>query len=382
MNIIDALEQKIAVHLATIDCASSADNIDRAYQKTCADIMHSLTNYGDQLPNAARAIAQAALGCEVSLGDSCNSDLIGLSGTPLFFARSQDQPVAVIKAFASTTSDFLQVLWAQQNIFRVMPYVPRAIHAGKAQVSQQDYLLLVSQFIPGTVVNDLILALAAMPLGAERMAATKPVEHITYKIGELLARLHTAGPAHYGASSLSMSEMHKRALNRSIAGFKLAPAFGVDPDQLKVNVQSLMQTMSAHQFRYAYLHGDAHPGNFLYNETCDKISALDLGNGARSITGQRKPAGSPLTDYVRFTASMKVREIFGITEAETAMFRAAFDRGYSAQGGAVPAREVEQCYIVMEVMDYAAWYFDHADNLSVPVRSVMESILRTGLSWL
>jgi hypothetical protein len=94
------------------------------------------------------------------------------------------------------------------------------------------------------------------------------------------------------------------------------------------------------------------------------------------------PLCSPFTDYVKFVASMKVREIFGVTADESAILRHAFDQGYLAGGGIPPSTTTEQFYTVMEVLDYAHWYFYHEAKLAYEAKIVMQRILHTGIQWL
>jgi hypothetical protein len=378
MNIISAQEAIIADHLNALSSDPALAVLDGALSSATRACARALTDYGDDLSQAVRAIAEDACACAVELSDPRKNALTGLSGLPLFFARAGDKTIATIKAFPSSLPAYAAALRAQQIIYREALLVPRLLHAGIAHHDGQEFLLLVSQFVDGSLVNDLIFEMAALPHGEDRAALCHKIEAIMAKIGGLLATLHTAGPAFFGKTARIVGEIHEQALKKTLHGLQHA----IDKNRLASSVTSIMQEMAHHEYRYAYLHGDAHPGNYLVANHSDEVYALDLDNGARSMGAHRQPLGSPFTDYIKLVASMRVREIFGVSPRETLQLRRAFDEGYQAHGGRTPSPRLEQYYTLMEVLDYCSWYSDHQVHLAPDAKAVMERILHEGLAWL
>ena len=381
MDIIAEQERIIAAHLHGLD-GENVNAVNDAFLAASRESSPLLEHYGCDLLTASYKIAQKIFLHDATLTDPRQNKLTGLSGLPLFFAGSGEQILASIKAFPVEKPTYAHALWAQQNLYRIAPIVPRVLHAGRASHENGDYFLLVAQFIDGCIVNDLILAMAALPHGEQRLAAREKLHHIVYKIGMLLGRLHTAGPQYFGPQNNLVKDYHQRALSNAVANFMRAPDLAIDENRLYSAVCTMISTMAHHEYRYAYLHGDAHPGNYLYDANTDEVYALDLDNGAQTIGAKLKPLGSPFTDYTKFVLSMKVREIFGVTAQESAHLRQAFDQGYLAQGGTLLSPTWEKFYTVMEVLDYANWYFCHETLLAPEAKIVMQSILQTGLRWL
>lgn len=382
MQDLVVLEHLIAHELAKLPDNAGMDVVVRAFGNASAKSFQHCTRFGDDLAPAALLLANDAVALQdLSLTDPRQNNLTGLSGLPLYFAKSGQNIVATIKAFPCKSPQFAQTLWATRHLERLTGNCPRALAVGRATKRGEDFLLVALEFVPGEIINDRLIAIATMPSGFERMKKLDKLCPIIHKLGAFLGKLHTSGPSFHDVASSRVKDAHAHAIACTLRGLATSD-FGVDVYRLERDTADLVNTMIDHEYRHAFCHGDAHPGNYLYDSVGDRIVALDLDAGAVSIGSAEKPLGSPWTDYIRITASMKIRELIGITSDETSTMRYAFDSGYTEHGGKLPPHKIITYYTVMEVFDYAAWYFEHENQLKPDVKAFMTQILLTGLGWL
>lgn len=377
-----SLTSIIARHLGAQENAGLFRRESAFFAAGC-EALHELDDYGEGLAHASQNLVKDIFAVDaVSLTDPRQSTIHGLSGAPLFFVAHENKIQACVKAFASTSAQWSEAVWAAVHLHDVLAGIPGLLCVARAKHHGKTYVLLASNYVTGTVVDEFFHQVARMPHDYKRVEHVQQLAHIVLKIGSLLGKLHTAGAPFYGVQSLLVKEMHERALSLTLRGIRTRHNFGIDADRFLSSTKRLMHAMEHHEYRYAYLHGDAHPGNFLYNSASDQIFALDLGAGAKTLGGNKEPLGSPFTDYVKMTASMKVRELIGITPHESTLLRAAFDTGYVAAGGRVPTPAHETFYELMEILDFLAWYFAHVDDLVDDAKVAMTNIAQLAATWL
>lgn len=319
---------------------------------------------------------------DITFHDPRLNGLAGLSGLPLYFVRAAGQMVAVVKAFPVGSLLFAKEVYALKNLQNLADCVPPIQGVGLCEWEGMQYFLLATTFIEAPLLNDAMLTMARMPHTNARTATHTSLLPTFFDLGSLLGKVHTLGATIMGNPPRWITDSQARALATTMLGLKDDDELGINPQDVAAYTHALAGKLSRHQIRYAYLHGDAHPGNYLFCPASERIIMLDCGNGALSFGVDNKPFGSPFIDYIKITASINVRTIMGLTEDECASFNDSLARGYSLAGGTLPHKELAQFYTLMEILDYFSWYFSHKHLLSADAHPMMRQILGKGAAWL
>lgn len=269
----------------------------------------------------------------------------GVSGAPVWLVKGPDQQiVAALKIFPKTT-EFAQELSSLEKLNSIQlesgkGVTPKGV--ARTTFGSGQAGVLVSSAAEGQALNRMMDA-AAKASGPERTRAFADLKAAVTANGRALSELHSVGPG--GKVSPAYVERHVHAAldisaNLQAYSEQLA-AVGVDAASIRPKVEELATGFRAHPGSGAFVHGDAHPGNFFY-DPASGITMIDTPTLHFSIDAEGHPIGAAGRDIGNF--GQKLAHFggrYGLLPDEIAQLQAAFRSGYEEAGSGPSTPEAD-----------------------------------------
>lgn len=293
-------------------------------------IEENLSQYGIN-GSLEQAIAEM-LGCDlgevkVLAGDPTQ----GLSGNPIYLVDSCDGRELIVKVFPNSFVDFSKELTALStygDLGLKQVKFPEVIAIGVYEDGADRKYLLAEGKVKGELVSKIMIKyLKNGDRSPEKGQAQNRLLGIHRTLGRGLAELHTAG----NPVKAKMGKAYAEAYSRS-AENGTKEIIKRDPSRKKLAEEKLALFKRLMEGRgekpYGYIHGDAHYGNYFWDEGTKTLSMIDVTDGGSSIGLGRKPVGCPMIDIARVVTDLTNWSLWGLPVEEAELFREAFLEGY------------------------------------------------------
>ncbi len=277
----------------------------------------------------------------------------GHSGNEIYqIVDAKQKPILLIKAIAQGSGTFSKEFFAMEHFHQLKLKnlkFSEAMGIGGSQTENNKTFFLAMKFIDGSSIDKMLAELAHQPKGGQaREEQLRKLIHVFSKLGAGLAEFHLAAqtdplpihPFYLNHYEWSSREVFKQLENQ------------VDDLFLK-NLKEFFATRFAFVakklFARGYMHGDSHPGNYMYQESCDQVWMIDVVDGASSIGKNGSPLGMPFYDLARMQNSLeRWKIIHGLTEEECSRITSAFLDAYAKEGGTLPSHETMEFFLLVD----------------------------------
>jgi len=280
------------------------------------------------------------------------SDTKGVSGSPVFMVTCKGQRVGVVKVFQkfAEMAQELSAMAMVNDLRQPGLAAPHVLGLGKlVKGSSQGSLVkdtelgyVFSTIAAGKPLDDLMQAVGKATDGPRATALSELLDAVA-AVGRELALLHNQ-PDSGGKVGASFIKLHVDKVLNYAADVqndeRVRRVFG--DTGLVVLARRLSEKFTATPGTASLSHGDAHPGNFFYDDK--SVTAIDTPTMDTSI-GREQPIGSPARDYVNFRIKLAtVGRSFQLTPQEVTQLQQHFIRAYDDRSerrkvGSMPAAE-------------------------------------------
>lgn len=339
------------------------------------------THAEKSLLKTMQAFVNENLGPGTTLKPVLGGGTKGVSGDPVFTVRgSSGNIIAIAKGFLSMndlvnemraqhlleTLGLRESMGAQGLAVGMCSIVIKEKTSGKEMVVEKRCFLMLQSFASGQGVDDYLAAVGTSDDRAQAMEAAKAAVKQTAKaLGELhLARAsQTATPitckqitAHL-SQKLSILENHAKTLLLPGIDFKILKRPTITSSTpLRVFAEKLSHEFLSNPGKGSILHGDAHPGNFIYDATTNQLTMIDLPSSSTTYDGTNGLMTSAW-DSQSFTYKIALNTKNGMTLEEVKELEKTFKDAYQqALGGTLTTPEAEKLVALDKVIDSLVHY--------------------------
>ncbi|KAJ9248404.1 hypothetical protein DTO195F2_8849 [Paecilomyces variotii] len=307
-----------------------------------AEVLHSLPEVHPTTTSLEKHVS-TALGCPVRLRSMDTTHPQGFSGAVIFFAYTQDcntknelpvmptetsqgRVIAVVKLFVhgldnGITEELSSLEWLLlQAKGEIRIAAPLAV--GKMIWENKLAGVVTYEVAQGMSLYQLMMQLGSTPRGAMRDDILAVLKAGVEEVARTLKRLHSFGLQ--GKSSANYLEWYFSALAQRVETASLYADIlrreGLEVDQLASDMKELAthcQEDMTRNLRTAVVHGDAHPGNFFYDQATGQVTMIDTTTLHSSLDENSEPAGALERDISHFVHMMRrTGEQYGMTDKE------------------------------------------------------------------
>jgi hypothetical protein len=300
----------------------------------------------------------------------------GLSGNSLFIALKKGIPAYAVKVFEAGLGDFNQeflALITYKNLHLSNFHVPDVSAVGSSTLDGKTYLLLAEEYVPGSLFSQQMESLLHNSVESNnRKQALEQLIRIHDQLGRALAELHTAGhPISHVMYPLFYEYYLKIAADGTQAITKKNPNDQQLAEETHIVFQKLLKNRGLHP--YGYIHGDAHYGNYIWDEKQGKLTAIDLTDGGSSIGQNGHPIGNPMLDVARVVTDFSFWKLWGLTDNEETLLQNAFVSSYQKVNPAIEIDGSEyHLFQLINAYRYFGWFMQRYDSFSPDVKSRLE----------
>jgi hypothetical protein len=255
----------------------------------------------------------------------------GVSGAPVFFLfDDQGQSIATVKLFPNL-DEFARELSAlkrfEQEGFEV---IKSPQNLGVAQAGELG--VLVSSVAPGAAIDDYLQRLGTAT-GEHRSTEMERTTQAVTGNARALSELHSVRG---GQVPQRFLERHINAV-RDIEG-KLSTIvregnlLNLDESWLHEKIDQVVNDAIANPGEASLIHGDAHPGNFFWDQPSEQLTAIDTPTMHYSMGEGGEPLGAPARDYGNFYQKLAHFGVnYGVSLAEVEQLQQAFADEYQGE---------------------------------------------------
>jgi len=260
----------------------------------------------------------------------------GVSGAPVFFLfDDQGQSIATVKLFPNL-NEFARELSAlkrfEEEEFEV---IKSPQNLGVAQAGELG--VLVSSVAPGAAIDDYLQRLGTAT-GENR---SKEMERTTQAVkgnARALSELHSVRG---GQVPQRFLERHINAV-RDIEGklsARIREVPGIEVSWLHKQIDQVVNDAIANPGQASLIHGDAHPGNFFWDQPSEQLTAIDTPTMHYSMGEEGEPIGAPARDYGNFYQKLAHFGVnYEVLPEEVEQLQQAFADEYH---GEIPAASIK-----------------------------------------
>lgn len=347
--------------------------------KLAEEILHSLPKIEPTIAGLERHVS-AAVGCPVRLRSMDTTHPQGFSGAVIFFAYTEE---------SITTKEGLSIMPTETAKGRVVAVVKLFIHGLDNGITEElsslEWLLLQAkgdietaallafgqmlwenkmagivtyQPAQGVSLYQLIMKLGPMPSGPARANLLTVLKAGAREVARTLARLHAytvEGKSsadylewYFNASSqrVQQAQQHRNILRRK----------GLEVDQLAADMKQLTTDCQRDvngNPRTAVVHGDAHPGNFFYDQATGQVTVIDTTTLHCSLDENGEPAGALERDLGHFVHMLRrTGKQYGMSEQEIDECTTAFIEAYLGQGRTAVSIQTVRLLVVCSALSF------------------------------
>jgi hypothetical protein len=326
---------------AVVDAARQAAALTRTDSGGFApEAVEALLDGLPGLPDASPASIGGVVG-KVFAGEVRLEPLGGRarSERPVYRAFVDGEPVGYVKVvprakeFAAELSAAERLHEAELTAF----HTPDVLAVAKVSGPDGEPRgVLFSSEAPGVSIDDL---LRRVPLAWDREGAVADLHSAVVGVAEGLAELHGGGGDR--TASPDYLNPHIEAIRKHLSGLEsrreTLSRLGIDLDQINTELERTIAAAMADPGPAGLAHGDAHLGNFLWDEHAG-VSLIDAPSLHESMNAAGDPIGSPARDLALFDQRIgHFGSEYGLTPDQIADLRREFAETYARHGGpAVP----------------------------------------------
>ena len=326
---------------------SEVDSLRSAAGKINPEALQNLLSQLPEIGQSREDLAQFAanrLGKEpdqvklINIKELKQEGATGVSGAPVFFLLdNQGKKIATVKLF-SNLDEFARELSALQRFeeegFQVIKS-PQNLGVAKSG----ELGVLVSSVAPGAAIDDYLQRLGAAT-GDNRNTELERTKQAVKGNARALSELHSVLG---GQVSERFWQQHINAV-RDIEG-KLSTIvregnlLSLDESWLHDKIEQVINDAIANPGLASLVHGDAHPGNFFWDEQTQQLTAIDTPTMHYSMGEGGELIGAAARDYGNFYQKLAHFGInYALSLAEVEELQQAFADEYQ---GEMPAAAVK-----------------------------------------
>jgi len=300
----------------------------------------------------------------------------GLSGNAIFLVGKKDIPEYAVKVFEAGRGDFNQeflslIIYKKLHLSEF--HVPDVRAIGSCTIDGKTYLLLAEEYVPGVLLSQKMESLLRNPLESNiRKQALEQLISVHAQLGSALAELHTAGhPISHEMYPLFYEYYLKVAADGTQAIIKKNPSDQQLAEETHIVFQKLLENRGLRP--YGYVHGDAHYGNYIWDEQHEKLTAIDFVDGGSSIGKNGHPIGNPMLDVARVVTDFSFWKLWGLTDREEILLQNAFVSSYQKINPAISIDDREyHLFQLVNAYRYFSWFMQRYDSFSPDVKTRLE----------
>jgi len=260
----------------------------------------------------------------------------GVSGAPVFFLfDDQGQSIATVKLFPNL-NEFVRELSAlkrfEQEGFEVIKS-PQNLGVAKAG----ELGVLVSSVAPGAAIDDYLQRLGTAT-GENRSIEMERTMQAVKGNARALSELHSVRG---GQVPQRFLERHINAV-RDIEGklsARIREVPGIEASWLHEQIDQVVLDAIANPGQASLVHGDAHPGNFFWDQPSEQLTAIDTPTMHYSMGEGGEPIGAPGRDYGNFYQKLAHFGVnYEVLPEEVEQLQQAFADEYH---GEIPAASIK-----------------------------------------
>jgi hypothetical protein len=270
----------------------------------------------------------------------------GISGDPLFFVRRRGGGlVAVVKAFAATPDDLqdfaleLRALGLLRRLDLRESQQVSVLAVGRLCGEQQQYALMILAAAPGFSVTRHFKNVGSEEKGSRaRSDQLGSLRKAVAALGRALAEVHLSGTRGIGQIAPAIWQVNDLWFNRFLACYRDIDSLADIPAELLQERHDFLRLRSrAHRHLLAFVHGDAHTGNYLFDPKSGTLTIIDIGRFCRSMDQNGEPCGQSESDFTAISSFMEVvASYYGLTSDESAEIQRLFESSYHRYPGIQP----------------------------------------------
>ena len=264
----------------------------------------------------------------------------GFSGNLIFFINDKNKkPFLVVKVFKDpynmkSFGGFIMEASAFDIVAKLPNKELKTIFIksiGKCTIDTKDFAIMALSLAPGTNLYDYISQILQSSHHSAKRIET--LNKGIYQLGRALAELNAA---HIGPKSALHPTFKKYILDAYKRMLKRLQKnnHGINVSRFKTCFKTLLDNVEKQGVVRSFAYGDAHLGNFLYEEKTKTISMIDLASLHLSANRNGNPISTAALDYTRMLDSLG---IYGLTDEEYYTLKIAFHDGYVSNNGMIPS---------------------------------------------
>ncbi|CAF0986594.1 unnamed protein product [Adineta steineri] len=319
-----------------IKCRTADGSVDPPGMSLLLDKLEEIDNTDDALIKFTKAVLG---GVQVKLQKNSGGGAKGRSGAAIYFVYDGSAMVAVCKKFP-TSEELVRELSSLSRL-REPEFTCFKIPAplAAAKIKDSDYAgVLVSKVAQGESIADLIDSITKATTISARKNILNQLQKAVVDIARALAQLHTEP---IGSGNLALNSYLTKSINRvrhlvSVVAkehAKLQDIFVFKIDEVRQQLDHLIEECCCEQSKAAIVHGDAHPGNLFWDSSVG-VTFIDTPSLHYSMDSMGKPIGTPERDIASFEGRLvELCRKAGISENESKSFRDTFLNNYDAEKG-------------------------------------------------
>ncbi|CAF4177050.1 unnamed protein product [Adineta steineri] len=333
-----SIDQKIEDLLdMAIKCRTADGSVDSFGMSLLLDKLEEIDNTDDALIKFTEAVLG---GVKVKLQKNSGGGAKGRSGATIYFVYDRSAMVAVCKIFPKCEElvrELSSLSRLRQPEFTSFT-IPAPLATAKIKDSN-DAGVLVSTVAQGESIADLIDSVRKATTISDRNNILNQLQKAVVDIARALAELHTKP---IGSGDLALDSYLTESIRRarrlvSVVAkehAKLLDIFDFKIDEVRQQLEHLIEECLCEKSKAAIVHGDAHPGNLFWDSTAG-VTFINTPSLHYSMDSMGKPIGTPERDIASFEGRLvELCRKAGISKNEGKSFRNSFLKEYHARNGA------------------------------------------------
>ncbi|MFP4124166.1 MAG: phosphotransferase [Coleofasciculus sp.] len=260
----------------------------------------------------------------------------GVSGAPVFFLfDDQGQSIATVKLFPNL-NEFARELSAlkrfEQEGFEVIES-PQNLGVAKAG----ELGVLVSLVAPGVAIDDYLQRLGTAT-GENRSTEMERTTQAVKGNARALSELHSVRGSQVSEGFLQQHINAVRDIEGKLSA-RIREVPGIEASWLHEQIDQVVNDAIANPGQASLIHGDAHPGNFFWDQPSEQLTAIDTPTMHYSMGEEGEPIGAPARDYGNFYQKLAHFGVnYEVLPEEVEQLQQAFADEYH---GEIPAASIK-----------------------------------------
>ncbi|MFT4552605.1 MAG: hypothetical protein ACI9S8_001230 [Chlamydiales bacterium] len=283
--------------------------------------------------------------------DNCSNKWVG------YASCCHSDEVLVVKAFPVNdvkVCNFLRELSATELLNSLelkRARVVKILGAGKTVLSEKGLMLFAESFAEGTSVLEIVRSVI------QDESVIEKAQRVVNKVGLALGELHNKNSGKTGR--MPRYRLERICINYAINQKRSSEIVSqIDWFKMAQHYEKTLENAETLEFVYGYQHGEAHMESFLYNDSSDTLTIIDVPQVHFSVDDVGEPMGVPAYDFVRFEEHLSSIQGEGLRKEVFKLLKDSFREGYTSTAKALPDRELRELFKLPLKMWGLGTFFD------------------------